>query len=225
MLGKSFTVGAPKLLTAFLKFETDPQFCREELVLLAGSSGPRKIEIGTPLGLATDGDPEASALAGNTGDGTIALADPALGSGVVPGIYRVLCMDVGTPAVFEVFDPAGVSLGSVDAGDPFDDVVKFTITAGSEAFAEGDGFEIVVPEGTKAKAWDPEATDGSQIFHGFALVRTAAPEGADSRILALEQGPAVVLEDEIVFPTGLPAEDRLALITAARAKAIKVRRG
>lgn len=226
MLGKSFSVAAPKLQTAFLKFEVDPQFTRETLPVLAGTVATRSIEIGTPLGLAASGDPTVLALADNVGDGVLTLAAPALATGVVPGIYRAVCTaadaDGGT---FEVFDPAGVSVGTAEVGDPFNGVVKFTIADGDEDFAEGDTFEIHVPMGTMAKEWDPEATDGSQIFHAFALMRASAPVGQNSAVLALECGPAIVLEDEIVFPDDLPAEHRAALIAAALAKGIKVRRG
>jgi hypothetical protein len=79
--------------------------------------------------------------------------------------------------------------------------------------------------GTKAKEWDPEATDGSQVFHGFAIARASAPVGRDSQVLALEDGPAIVLADEIVWPEGVTAAQRLDLIAAAKAKGIKARRG
>lgn len=225
-LGKSFSVGAPKLQTAFLKYEVDPQFTRESVPLLAGSVAARSIEIGTPLGLAASGAPQLVIGDGNVGNGILTLANPALGAGVVPGIYRIICVGEDEDGgEFEVFDPAGISIGTVDVGDPFNDVVKFTIADGATDFEEGDLFEIHVPKGTKAREWDPEAIDGSQVFFGFAINRASAPVGQDSHVLVLETGPAIVLEDEIVWPVDLPAEARATLIAAARAKGIKVRRG
>lgn len=225
-LGKSFSVAAPKLQTAFLKYEVDPQFTRETLTLLAGSVVARSIEIGTPLGLAASGGPTLVIGDDNVGNGVVTLADPALGAGVVPGIYRIVCVAAeANGGEFEVFDPAGVSIGTAEVGVAFNDVVKFTIADGATDFAVDDAFEIHVPEGTKAKEWNPEAVDGSQVFHAFAIARASAPVGQDSRILALETGPAIVLEDEIVWPADLSAEDRATLIAAARAKGIKVRRG
>lgn len=221
---RSFSVNMPKLQTSFLKYELNPDFCREQDVLLAGDGAKREIEIGQPLGYGDGDAPEAEAVAGNVGNGVLTLADPAVGTGVVPGIYRVICAtesaDGGT---FHVFDPAGANIGTATVGAAFDGVVKFTVADGAEDFDIGDTFEITVHPGEKLTEWDPEAVDGSQVFAGFALQRAVAADGTDSVALMLARGPAIVASDGLALPEDITATQRAALYAAAEAKSIVVR--
>ncbi|HEV7278399.1 MAG TPA: head decoration protein [Devosiaceae bacterium] len=221
---RSFSVNGPKLQTALLKYEAFPDFTRESEVLLAGDGATREIEIGTPLGLGDSGDPESAADAGNAGDGVLTLADPAVGAGVVPGIYWIVAAtEAANGGTFHVFDPAGANIGTATVGVAFDDVVKFTIADGAADFEIGDTFTITVPKGVKAKAWDPDAVDGSQVFWGIALQRATAADGVDGSVLALARGPAVVASDGLVLPDGISADERAALYEAMEAKSIVVR--
>lgn len=223
-MGRSFSVFAPKLQTSFLKYEVNPDFTREQGVLLAGDGGKREIEIGQPLGFGDGDAPSAAAKAGNTGNGVLTLADPAIGPGVVPGIYRLACSVAAANAgTFQVFDPAGSNVGTATVGVAFDGVVKFTIADGATDFIVGDAFDITVPEGTKLKEWDPDATDGSQVLAGFALQPAVAGDGEDSVVLYLARGPALVASDGLALPEGISAAERAGLVAAAAAKSIVVR--
>lgn len=217
---RSFSVFAPKLQTAFLKYELNPDFNREEGVLLADE----KVEIGQPLGLGAGDPPEADPVAGNTGGGAITLADPPLGVGVVPGIYRLICFaEDENGGEFHVFDPAGTNIGVATVGDAFEGPVNFTIADGAPDFAVGDAFEVLVHPGTKYAAWDPEAVDGRQVFAGFPLMPGTTPEGSDGKVLVLARGPAIVASDGLELPEGISAEHRAALIAAMEAKGIVLR--
>lgn len=221
---RSFSVFSPKLQTALLKYEVNPDFCRDEEVLLAGAGSTREIEIGQPMGLGAAGAPTVEPDAGNTGDGVLTLADPAVGAGVVPGLYRVICattaVDGGT---FNVFDPAGANIGVATVGVAFDGVVKFTIADGAADFIVGDTFTITVPKGVKATAWDPDAVDGSQVFDGLAMARANAADGVDGKVLLLRRGPAIVASDGLVLPEGITADQRADLYAAMAEKGIIVR--
>ncbi|WP_297105166.1 head decoration protein [uncultured Devosia sp.] len=221
---RSFSINSPKLQTSFLKFELNPDFNREQGVLMAGDGASRAVVIGQPLGLGDGDDPEASAVAGNVGDGTITLADPALGAGVVPGIYRLVCAtEAANGGTFHVFDPAGANIGTATVGVAFDGVIKFTIADGAEDFDIGDAFEVLVHPGTKLKEWDPEAVDGSQVFDSFAIMPATAPDGTDVSILTLARGPAIVASDGLALPDDITADQRAALYAATEAKGIIIR--
>lgn len=221
---RSFSVSMPKLQTSFLKYELNPDFTREQDALLAGDGAKREIEIGQPLGYGDGDAPEAAAVAGNTGNGVMTLADPALGAGVVPGIYRVVCAtEAANAGTFHVFDPAGANIGTATVAVAFDGVVKFTIADGATDFDIGDAFEITVHPGGKLKEWDPDAVDGSQVFEGFALQPAVAADGEDSVVLMLARGPAIVASDGLALFEGITAGERAALYAAAAAKSIVVR--
>lgn len=92
-------------------------------------------------------DTAQAAVAGNTGTGTLTLANPAYGTGVKPGVYKVTAIEPGTSGgTFSVEDPDGVQVGIARVGVAFDGVVKFTIADGDPDFVAGDGFNITVTE-------------------------------------------------------------------------------
>ncbi|MBI4921863.1 MAG: head decoration protein [Devosia nanyangense] len=190
MVTRAFSVAAPKLLTALLKYECFPDFCREQATLLAGDGASRVVELGTLMGLRTidlvAANVDATADGGNTGNGILTVADPATGAGVkagdyvltitggafdgaiaavagntgngaptmdatetavgvVAGVYRAVCIEPAANAgTFEVFDPAGVSIGVAAVGVLFAGVVRFTIADGATDFVAGDAFTITV---------------------------------------------------------------------------------
>lgn len=220
-MNRSFSVGMPTLQTAVLKWEAFPDFCRESLPLLAGAGATRIVEIGTILALVSATAVQAAAAAGNTGNGAMTLSDPAVGVGVVPGIYQAICIEPATDAgTFEVFDPAGVSIGTATVGVEFDGPVKFTIADGATDFAAGDAFTITVPEGDTAVEWDPDAEDASSIAAAVAISRGTAPDGVAGTILALARGPAIVSVDGIAWPDGVTADQKAAALAALKARGI-----
>ncbi len=91
----------------------------------------------------------ATANAGNTGNGTISAVTVL--NGALFGAYSV---SFTAPTAFELFDPAGNLVGTGATGAQFSNELQFTITAGSAAFAAGDGFSINVTEASGAwQSW------------------------------------------------------------------------
>jgi hypothetical protein len=86
-----------------------------------------------------------AAAAGNTGNGVPAMDATETANGVVAGVYRAVCIEPAADAgTFEVFDPAGVSIGHVAVAVLFAGVVRFTIADGATDFVAGDAFTITV---------------------------------------------------------------------------------
>jgi len=177
------------------------------------------------LAFSTETAVAVAALGGNTGNGTATLGNPALAAGARPGVYQAICIEPGTNGgTFEVFGPDGVSIGTATVGVAFSGEVKFTIADGATDFLAGDGFKVTVPQdGTKAVAWDPTASDGSQTIKAIAISRAVAPDGIDSKILGLRRGPAIVLDSGIEWPEGATTDHKAAARTALEEIGILVR--
>lgn len=210
---------APKRESQLVKMELDPQFCRESFTLKAGSGSERKVYLGTPLATVIDAANvavAAAAVAGNGGDGTIALADPAFTSSVKEGRYVVTCATGGADATskFRVEGPNGKSIGTATGGTAFAKEVKFTISGGSGAFVEGDAFTIDVAIDQEATAtanervaWVPGAADDTGIITGVSLRDTTAAVGETANGLSLDRGPAILSASGIQWPSGISAAD------------------
>ena len=68
-------------LPDFLAWESDPNYCREKITVLAGSGSTRALTAGMVLGKITKGTATGAAVAGNTGGSTI-TASPTVGEDV-----------------------------------------------------------------------------------------------------------------------------------------------
>lgn len=215
---------APKLLTALLAYQLTQDYCNEEAILLAGDGADRTVELGTFLGLTTATAVASVAEAGNVGNGVLILANPAVAAGVVPGVYRVVFLELEANAGrFEVFDPAGVALGKGTVGVAYAGTVKFTIADGAADFKAGDAFSITVPaDGTKLVAWSPTALDGSAVIDSVLLRRATAPDGVDAKVLVLKRGPAIIKAAGIEWPAGATDNQKAAAIAALKLKGILV---
>ena len=160
----------------------------------------------------------------NTGTGTLVKdAETPVLAGAEDGAYLIKCKSAATSspaaeAVFEVFSPDGGLMGQISAGTDGADVwsnrIKFAITdkatAGDEvAFAAGDAFTFTVATAQAAAsnelaAWDPDATDGSEVPYGILA--------AEAPINVAAQYVSVFISgrfnaDEIIVPEGSDAED------------------
>lgn len=165
----------------------------------------------------------AVAEAGNTGDGTIAMSDPAVNSKVKNGAYAVIF--TGATA-FKVEDPNGVEIGTGAPGTAFNKEVKFSITAGGTAFAAGDRFTITVgvenPGDYHAVAYNPEGEDGSEKAAGLAIYPAKTGAGETVKIAALMRDAEVnghILE----WPKDITAEQKAAAIADLASAGIIVR--
>lgn len=173
-----------------VKRELDPELSRASFTLLAGSGTARTVKLGTPLGRITGAgvlSASQSAASGNTGNGALTLAAPSADPSAKTGVYTVVCTTGGADGTskFRVEDPDGVLVGTATGGAAFNKAIKFTIAGGGTAFVAGDSFNVTLTRAAgandgKCKAWDPAATDGSQIIWGFSLRDVTAADGADN---------------------------------------------
>ncbi|WP_223478742.1 head decoration protein [Oricola indica] len=209
-----FKVQRQALLSQLVKFEAHPDFCRETTTLLAGDGAVRKTVLGTILAMTFAASAiavAASADAGNTGNGTLTLADPAYTSAVKPGDYTVVCTTGGADATskFRVEDPLGNQVGTATGGAAFAKQIKFTIAGGGTDFVEGDKFVVSVSfdlgdASNKVVEWDPAAADGTERIWGLALNEVTAPDGEDAEgQLVLRRGPSIVFSGQVQWPDGI----------------------
>lgn len=55
--------------------------------------------------------------------------------------------------------------------------------------------------------FNPEGSDGSEVITGLSLTSVDVPRGASEDISVLKNGPAIVVENRIVWPDGMtPAQ-------------------
>lgn len=219
-------------MSSLLKKEIDPEFCRTTGTLLAGSGGPRKLQLGQLVAKLSEGgesDVAVVPVPENIGNGVLSVASPATTSAAKTGRYTITFLaeeaDAGT---FKVEDPGGVSVGVGKVGVAFGKQVRFTIADGSADFAAGDQFFLDVSLGNGANAgkivaWNPDAHDGSGVIFGVCLKDCEAEDGKDlvggvliSRRLSLLYAPAIVWPDDISAAAQAVAladmEDRLGLV-------------
>ncbi|GEM_PF-1094154 len=175
----------PRHAGEFILSEANGQRSREGVTI--GEN--QKIEPGALLALlAQDGGVTTSVAAdsGNTGNGTLDMASPAVSSKAKNGTYTVTA---ASDTVFAVASPTGASLGNATVGTAFNKEIKFTITAGAAAFAAGDSFDIGVgvetPGDYHAVAYDPEGDDGSEKTVAVAIYPAVTGAGETVKIAAI----------------------------------------
>lgn len=218
---------APARESDLVKQEFDPQFCRESYVLKAGDGSARTVKLGTLLATVIAGANvavAAAATAGNTGNGTLTLADPAFGAGVKEGAYVVTCTTGGADGTskFRIEGPNGKAIGTATGGAAFSKQVNFTIAGGGTAFVEGDSFTVTVTidqenAANKRVAWVPGAADDTGMITGISLRETTAPDGVDAAGLSLDRGPAILSAASVIWPDGISAAHKAAGIEMLKA--------
>jgi hypothetical protein len=217
----SFT--QPKGLSSVLKWETHTDYSRESVVLLAGSGAARAIGLGMILAMLTNTATAAAVAAadpGNTGDGVMTMSSPPVTGAAKEGVYTVVCTEpAANGGTFDVSDPDGNSIGTATVGAAFTKHVRFTIADGAADFVTGDRFTIEVtkassnPNAGKVVAWNPTASDGSEVPWGIAANAAEAPDGQDLEfgLIALRR-QVLCYEGGIVWPDGVTdAQKKLAL--------------
>lgn len=150
------------------------------------------LEAGTVLGQITKGAATGSAVAGNTGNGTITAA-PAVSAGAKAGVYRAVCIEpAANVGKFLVTDPSGINLGVATVAVEFTGGgLTFTIADGATDFVSGDSFTITVAVGSlKYVAFDQDGVDGSEVAAAILFNNIDATD-ADM------EAPAVVRDAEV----------------------------
>ena len=158
----------------------------------------------------------------NTGTGTLEkdTTTPVL-PGAEDGAYIIKCKSAATTtpsadAVFEVFSPDGGLMGSIDVGTTgavWSNRIKFTITdhatgEGTVPFAVGDAFTFTVASAQAAAsndlaAWDPTASDGSEVPYGILAAEAPKNEAAQYVSVFIS---GKFNADEAVVPTGVDVD-------------------
>ncbi|WP_420433047.1 head decoration protein [Hyphobacterium sp.] len=218
------TATEPTRLSDVIKYELEPSYCRSKRVLLAGSGAIRTVTIGLIVGADASLSVASAAGGGNTGDGTI--SGVALGEDAVPGIYTLECIAAATDGgTFAVINPDNEAQADAIVGTAYDnDEIAFTINDGAADFVVGDTFTITVTETAgKVAALDLTAADGLNNVAGIVMQNAQAPDGADSNVLILERGPAIVSRDGLTYPSGATSDQKAAIDAALEAKGILVR--
>jgi len=208
-----YKISRAPALSTLLKWEVHQDYSREAGVLLAGDGAVRSVELGTPLGKITAGGAvtaSQAAEAGNTGNGTLTLADPAFSAGAKLGVYTAVCTTGGADGTskFRVEDPDGVAVGTATGGAAFNKAVKFTIAGGGTAFVAGDRFNVTLVQAAgaddgKIVAWDPDAVDGSQVICGFSLRVADAADGEDKPGLVYSRRMSLLSASAVRWPDGI----------------------
>lgn len=233
---------APRPLASWLRWEVSPDFCRDVGTLLAGAGAARLVKTGQLVGmiagaLLATAAAKAGGNAANTGMFTLDATTPVL-AGAKVGTYTLRCIAAASNGgTFRLVDPDGYVLGdyaiSGGAGGTVTIAkgIKGVITDGTQDFVVGEGFDITVAADTaganigKLKAWDPAATDGSQVVAGLAVADTEAADGADNvaGLVVVVRGPAIVQASQIAWPSGVTDSQKAAALAALAARGIVAR--
>ena len=153
----------------------------------------------------------SAAVAGNTGNGVLTLANPAYSRAAKPGAYKAICIAAAANGGrFRIDDPEGVELGQVNVGAAYNKAVKFTIADGAADFVVGDSFEIVVDldaGGETVVAWDPTANDGTEIAACLPLYAEKTGPGERKAIATMARDIEFIVGN-IAWPDGATAEQK-----------------
>jgi len=181
---------------AFLVSEGNGTRSREQITVASGQT----LKAGAVIAKIAAGAIVGAAVAGNTGNGTLSAI--TAGNGIVPGVYKALCVEPATNAgIFEVFAPNGVLLGKAIVAVAFAGPINFTIADGATDFVSGDAFTITVAAGSgKYVKYDDSAADGSDVAVGVLFAAVDASAG-DAHGVAITRD-AEVVTSMLIFDAG-----------------------
>lgn len=138
------------------------------------------------------------------GTGTGAVSGVSLGQQAQLGTYRVTLLATSATAEFEVIAPSGAKLKRGQVATAYaSDHVNFTLANGG-TMTSGDYFNIIVEKNTQqVVAWDPTATDGSQVPAGVLFGAVNATSAALAGLLVARM--AEVKGALLTFKSGVSA--------------------
>lgn len=205
----SFRVDRPKTITEIVKMEREHAFTREVGIIKAAASGTRVIKTGAVLGRILFGTVTVAADVANTGDAVLTAVEVTLGRSTKVGTYTLTCKtEVTNAGVFAVVDPDGYALPDLTVAAAYANPhLGLTIPDGTTDWAAGDVITVTVAAGTgKLVAYDPEATDGTQIAAAIAAA-PAETTTADVSIPVIVR-EAIVGADALVYETGTTTAEK-----------------
>lgn len=201
---------------------------REQVIILSGSG---ELKAGTVLGnVSKSGTVSAAqaANAGNTGGGTLTLANPAFADGAKLGVYQITCTTGGADGTskFRVEDPDGVAIGTATGGAAFNKAIKFTIAHATANFVEGDGFIVTLSQAAgaadgKYAPLDEDGTDGREIAAAILYEGCDATDADVRRVITARD--TEVTGGLLIWPDGISDGDKAAALAALEARGIIAR--
>ena len=152
---------------------------------------------GQVMGKITKGEVTQSYSGTGTGTLTLDETESRLANSRA-GSYTVKCVEAAANGgTFEVFDPSGISLGTVTVGESFSNRIKFSIADGDTDFIVGDAFTITIAKGSGYfAAYDSASVDGSEKPCAVLLGDVADDTEVQSASVALT---GQFVADELVF--------------------------
>lgn len=171
----------------------------------------------------------AAKAGGNTGNGTFVLdATTPVQPRAIEGVYSLRCITAVTNGgVFRLESPTGIVLGDFTitpgAGGTVtvSEHIKGVLTDAATDFIVGDGFDVTISAlTTKAAAYDPAGTNGSQIVSGILMKNTNAT-AADVASTALVRGAAVVNANDLTWKAGMTTAQKTTARAALQTLGIK----
>ena len=167
----------------FVLSEASGNRSRDAITIVSGAG---IVRAGTVVGKIALGAATPAAVAGNTGNGTLASA--TVGAGAKAGVYRAVCIEPATDlGKFVIEDPDGITVGVATVGTQFvGGGLTFTIADGSTDFASGDAFTLTVAAGSGKYTPAPAtaAADGSNVALAVTLYEVDAA-AADRKVAAI----------------------------------------
>ena len=159
-------------------------------------SGIGIVTAGLVLAVLLTGTATAAPIGANTG--TFTYSAITVSSAAVPGIYS---LEFNDATHFVVTAPGGSEVGHGTTGVAYSaGGLAFTITAGGTAAVPGDSSAItVVATAVKYVAYDPTATDGSQIASAILWSGYRDATSADKKAVANVRGPMRINVSELVW--------------------------
>ena len=209
----------------FLLSEGEKNFSRDNISIAESQT----IVPGSVLGkraVVADVVATSAADAGNTGgSGALTLANPAVSAKAKDGVYQVICTEPNTNGgTFEVFDPAGKSIGKATVGSAFNKEIKFTIADATD-FVAGDRFTVTVAADAvdfEYGAHDPAASDGLEVAAALALYPATTGVGEKVKISAITRH-AEVNGNALTWKAAIAAGDKADGVQALADRGIIIR--
>ena len=202
-----------RVLSDWLKQESDMRFSRDNIVIKSGSG---KLYTGTVLAMIAVGLATAAHDAGGTGNSTFGAITPAAGAEV--GKYKVIFTSA---TKFDVEDPQGVTLGSGTVGSAFNKGdLAFTITAGATPHAVGDTATITVAAGSgQYVPMELAGTLGTQNAAGI-LCEFVDATLSDQRGAAIVRGDVKIAPSALIWPAGVTTNQKAVALSLLEAQGI-----
>lgn len=176
----------------FLISEANGHLSRDAGLIANATTSDIQYSAGLVVVQNTTGAATAAAIQGNTGNGTCGPITVLNGSQF--GAYAIV---FETPTEFSVTDPAGNEVGTGNVGQQFSDEIQFTLTAGTTAFVENDGFSVIVTEPDNAwQSWQGgtiPTNSANQPLIGVLYNRIFAAAGEASEVAIIRRNAEVQL--------------------------------